>query len=221
MALPHRVFVKTFLYLLLIYSSALSQILVDVKTRLNEKKELHFIKIAVISAVDSSKHFRTTEVGEKFSVWLTHFKRTTIGDSVRSEFNLEFHTPAMFSEGRFLQAKHLKILFDSTGLSAQISSSDTALSKLVVQYLVTTKILNKFLQFLGVSSPLLSTNPILASVIELFISKFFKKFNRRPSAFEAVEASLLATKATFEIERFARRRYPTRFRDEQFKSLKK
>ncbi len=223
MRLPYRFFVTAFLYLLLVSSSAFSQILVDVKTRLNEKNDLHFVKIAVVSALDSSKHFRTTEVGEKFSIWLTHFKRTTTGDSVRSEFDLEFHTPAMLTEGRFLKSKHLKIFFDSTGLSTQISPSDTVLSKLITQYLVATKMLNKFFKFLNISisSASLSTDPILALVIQPFMAKFLKEFNRRPSAFEAVEASLLAAKAVPEIERFALQRFPATFRDEQSKSSKK
>jgi|ERR1051325_804726 hypothetical protein len=198
----------TIFSLLAAFSPVESQVLIDVKTRYGEKQELHFVKLALITSLDSTEWSRTTEMGELFSVWLKNFKHIAKGDSIETDLDLEFRTPAMISEGHLISTKHLSIIEDTSSLSYTTASSDSLLSDLITQNLIRARMMQQFLHIWGVSSGAISGTPVVGYFTQRFVARFIGKFDRRPSSFETIEASMLAARALFEVHSFVTQRYP-------------
>lgn len=196
------------LFCLALCSPSFSQVLIDVKTKFEEKKELHHIKIALVRSLDTTGWSRTVEVGENFSFWLKNLKRTPIDDSLQTTVDLEFRTPTMIFDGQLISAKQLSIVFDTSGLSTTASQSDTVLSNLIVQNLHKSNMLTTFLAAINISISSFTGTLLIGYFIKPFVANFFAEISRRPSQFEAVEATLLAAKILPEVELFVKERYP-------------
>ncbi|MGA9118219.1 MAG: hypothetical protein WB699_02535 [Bacteroidota bacterium] len=192
--------------------SSFSQVLIDVKTRYTEKKELHFIKLALMTSLDTSGWARTTEIGEHFSLWLKNYSNHASGDSLWSGCDLEFHPPAMIVGGECLRFKHLEVAFDTIGLAGRIALSDSVVGSLMAQNLLDTDLLTRFLKLLGVSPSQVANHPVVNYLARKFVSNFMQVFNRRPNALEIIEASLLSAQALFEVRSFVEEKYPQALR---------
>lgn len=84
---------------------------------MEEKQQLHIIKIAVINALKQSNWARVTETREDYSLWLTNLQRSSIGNSLVSSVDLDLRTLAMISRGKHINGVHVSIEFDTTGIS--------------------------------------------------------------------------------------------------------
>ena len=108
---------KFFLLILFVSTQSFTQILIDVKTSLVEKKELHIIKVAVIRSLDTSKSYRTTEFGEKYSLWLTNLRRANIGDSIKTDLTIELCGPSFINKGNFLDQSKFRLYIQQAFLT--------------------------------------------------------------------------------------------------------
>lgn len=84
----------------------------DIKTPLNEKEFSAAVKAGFIAYIKNSGGGIVTEIGEDNSLWITNYMRTSQGNTMKSTFNFEIRTPAMFSRGRLLFEKQLTVEWD-------------------------------------------------------------------------------------------------------------
>ncbi|PIU45426.1 MAG: hypothetical protein COS95_03515 [Ignavibacteriales bacterium CG07_land_8_20_14_0_80_59_12] len=172
---------------------SVAQVAFDVKTTLEEKRQLHVIKIAVINALHQSNWATVKGVGENYSLWLTNLKRHSEGDSIKTEFDLDLRTPAMLSRGRHITSAHVSVLFDTTSISNVRSSNDTLINGLVVQGLESSGVLKEFSKFFS------SSIPFGDLLIRPFVSKVLDELSRQPTPLESLEANLLAAQAIIQL----------------------
>jgi hypothetical protein len=76
-----------------------AQYSIDVKTKMEEKRELTVVKQGLISVLEKEPWVSETEVGEDYSLWLSGLDRTHEGDSLRVSVVASLRTPAMLSRG--------------------------------------------------------------------------------------------------------------------------
>lgn len=170
-----------------------SQTSFDVKTSMKEKIQLRFIKIATITNLKNSNWARIVEFGEDYSLWLTNLERYDLGDSIKSEFNIELRTPSMINRGKLLQIRHISVIYDTSGI-AQVNENDGAsVTNLLVQSLQSTKI------YADVVRLFTSSIPFIETILQNFVSDFMTEFNRPPTPLEQLEANLLAAKVVVEL----------------------
>lgn len=186
---------QVFLLILLISNSLLAQISFDVKTTMEEKKQLHIIKIAVINALKQSNWSRVVEVREDYSLWLTNLQRYSNENFLISEIDLDLRTPAMITHGEHITGVHISVEFDTIGISNVHTSNDTLMNALLVKGLSNSGLLTKFSDMFSISDPL------SGYIINAFISDFITEMNRQPTPFESYEANLLAAKAVVELKK--------------------
>jgi hypothetical protein len=186
-------FTKTLLIIIILFSSSYPQIKFDVKTLMDEKIQLRFIKLAVINNLKNSNWAKIVEFGEDYSLWLTDLERYDLGDSIKSEFIIELRTPSMINRGKLLQIKHISVTYDTSGIYQVNENDDTLITNLLVQSLQSTKIYTDVIKLFTSSMPFIET------IIQNFISDFIKEFNRVPTPLEQLEANLLATKVVVEL----------------------
>jgi hypothetical protein len=192
-------------------SSVLAQVLIDVKTKFSEKKELHFLKLALMTSLDTTGWARTSEIGEHFSVWLKNYRSWGSGDSICSECDLEIHPPSLLTEGECLNASHLLVGFDTSGLAPNLEPTDSVVAALMVKNLLDSSMLSKFLNAIGVHPARVAAHPVVNYLARQFVIDFTQLFNRRPTAVEMIEASLLSARALLAVRTYVAERYPQVF----------
>lgn len=188
-----RVFVSAITIVFAFVINSYGQLAFDVKTLMQEKSQLKFIKIAVINNLQNSNWAKVTEFGENYSFWLTNLKRTQLGDSVQSEFDFDLRTPAMLTHGKHIISKHISVIFDTTICSNIANSSDTLLTNMIVDGLKSTDVYADILQLVS------SAIPMGRIFVQMFADKFILEFKRTPTPLEQLEANLLGAKAVVEL----------------------
>jgi hypothetical protein len=81
----------------------------DVKSRSAEKADLAAAKAGTLTCLRGAGWARITEVGEDYSVWLTHYRREADGGSVRVSLVVELRTPAMLRSGTLLGSRSVVV----------------------------------------------------------------------------------------------------------------
>lgn len=183
------------LLLLLLFSRfSLAQVAFDVKTTMEEKSQLHVIKIAVINSLQQSNWATVKEVGEDYSLWLTNLRRSSSGDSITTVIDFDLRTPAMLTRGKHLDARRVSISFDTTGVSSVQASNDSLINGLLVQGLQSSGLLEEFTKLFA------SSIPFGSFFVNSFASKVLKELNRQPTPLESLEANLVAAKAVVALQ---------------------
>jgi hypothetical protein len=162
---------------------------------MEEKQQLHIIKIAVINVLKQSNWARVTETREDYSLWLTNLQRYSDGNSLISEIDLDLRTPAMLTRGKHINGVHVSIEFDTSGISNVNTSNDTLMNFLLVQGLNSSGLLTEFTEIFSISDPL------SGYLLSAFISDFIKEMSRQPTPLESYEANYLAAKAIVELRK--------------------
>jgi hypothetical protein len=161
---------------------------------MEEKSQLHVIKIAVINSLQQSTWATVKEVGEDYSLWLTNLKRSSTGDSITTEIDFDLRTPAMLTRGKHLDARRVSISFDTTEVSSVQASNDSLINGLLVQGLQSSGVLEEFTKLFA------SSIPFGSFFVSSFTSKVLKELNRQPTPLESLEANLVAAKAIMELQ---------------------
>lgn len=183
---------------LLFSSNQFAQILFDVKTTMQEKQQLHVIKIAVINALKQSNWANVVEYREDYSLWLTNLHRYNNYNSFRTEIDLDLRTPAMLTTGKHITGLRVSVTFDTIEISNIPVSSDTLMTSFLIQGLRNSGELTEFTALLS------GGNPILAYLVSSFINDVFREMKRQPTPMESYEANLLAAKAVIELKKLFR-----------------
>ena len=150
-----RLFTITSIILFFITSQSFGQIAFDVKTLFQEKSQLRYVKTAVINYLQNSSWATVKEYGENYSLWITNFKRISLGDSIKSEFDIDIRTPAMISHGNHIFGEHIVVMFDTVGISKINFSSDTLITNMIVGTFESAGLYSGIMSFLSSS-----TNPV-------------------------------------------------------------
>jgi len=180
---------------LLFSPNQFAQILFDVKTTMEEKQQLHIIKLAVMNALSQSNWAGIAEVGENYSLWITKPHRYTDNNSFRTEIDLDLRTPAMITKGKHITGFRVSVTFDTMGISNIPVSSDTLMTSFLIQGLRNSGELAEFTALLS------GGNPILAYLVSSFINDVFREMKRQPTPMESYEANLLAARAVVELKK--------------------
>lgn len=98
----------TALVILIPLYSASGQYAFDIKTTVEEKYDLHVAKEGVTAAFEEAPWASVREVGEDYSLWLTDFRRSHEGDSVRVRMTVNLRTPAMLTRGNSIAARRIE-----------------------------------------------------------------------------------------------------------------
>lgn len=101
---------RNYLILVIILLSSVSfcfsQIKIDIKTDFNSKtKEMQAVKAGIIQMCQKVNWIKIGEIGEKYSFWIQNLEIKPNPENIQEsiiKFNLELHTPAMFSKGKTL-----------------------------------------------------------------------------------------------------------------------
>jgi hypothetical protein len=64
--------IGSFLFLMLFASSVQAQIKIDVKTSIDQKRQLTIVKNALVLLLNHSQRYKVVEVGENYSLWITY-----------------------------------------------------------------------------------------------------------------------------------------------------
>jgi len=189
---------KFFLLILFVSTQSFTQILIDVKTSLTEKKELHIIKVAVIRSLDTSKSYRTTEFGEKYSLWLTNLRRTNIRDSIKTDLTIELCGPSFITKGKLLRSKQISVIYPASISYSSKADPDSEITNIFASLLQGSNVSDKLITQL--TNDMLSNNfvDIAKIIIRFIILEITKAFHYQPSSREAIEASLLAANVLVE-----------------------
>lgn len=95
---------------------AVSQVKVDVKTRINDKTlEMQAVKAGVIEMLKTVNWIKVGEVGEKYSFWIKDLNIQPNPNNFSQSivrFNLFLNTPAMFTEGKPLKSRSIEFVVD-------------------------------------------------------------------------------------------------------------
>ncbi len=182
-------------FLLLLSNSLFAQIVFDVKTTMEEKSQLHIIKLAVINAIEQSNWARVTEYNEDYSLWLTNFKRKSEDNSFKSDIDLDLRTPAMISRGKHIRGVYVSVTFDTSGISRVQVSNDTLMTNLLVQGIRSSGMMEEF------STLITNSIPFGFYFLNSFTQQVLSEINRQPTPMETYEANLLAAKAVVELKK--------------------
>lgn len=90
---------------------AQAQYKLDVKTKVEEKRELAPVKHGVIQHVQRHPQFREAEVGEDYSLWLTNEQSHVSGDSMVVTVDVHVRTPAMLTTGDPIGRKRVSVKY--------------------------------------------------------------------------------------------------------------
>jgi hypothetical protein len=178
---------------LLMHNSSLAQVKFDVKTTMDEKEQLHVIKLAVSNALRQSNWAQVAEIGEQYSLWLTSLKRSSAGDSIYTELDLDLRTPAMITRGKHISSRRVSVAFDSSSVSNVQTPNDSLMNALLVQALESSGMLQEFTKSMS------SSIPFGGFFLNSFISNVLKELNRQPTPLECYEANLLAARVVIEL----------------------
>ncbi|HLP62789.1 MAG TPA: M23 family metallopeptidase [Candidatus Deferrimicrobium sp.] len=96
----------------------------DVKTKFMEKELTAAAKAGFISYIHQSSWAKIVEFGEDNSLWLKNYKRSSKGDRIFIELDLEIRSPAMISEGYLIKRKSLNFEFDESQVKKLYSFRD-------------------------------------------------------------------------------------------------
>lgn len=174
-----------FLYLLCIYQIPLfSQVYFDVKTTLQEKKEIKIIKSAIMASLKESDWAGITEFKEDYSLWLKNMNRKTIGNNIQTSLIIEVRTPSFLNQGKLLNDIFIEVEFDTSG-TWRMDPAGGETSNMITNMLLTMGI-----KFLSLNTGLPFGEKILAPLM----SNVLNEMNRKPSAMERMEATLMAAK---------------------------
>lgn len=147
----------------------------DIKTPLNEKKSSAAVKAGLDAYIKKSGGGMVTEIGEDNSLWITNYVRNSQNNTMKSTFNFEIRTPAMFRRGQLLFEKQLTVKWDISEIK-QIKNSDP--NQL---YKIIEKQLNQQCFFLG---------PTFETMVEMKVN--FKQYlYRELSPAEALEGMIV------------------------------
>lgn len=107
------------IFSLILTSSLIAQVRIDVKTKWLEKKELTATKGGVIAAIDAAPSMVITEFGEDYALWLKNLHRTTEGEElVVLTLDLELRKPSLVSEGDLIAKSVLVLRYDPRSLDS-------------------------------------------------------------------------------------------------------
>lgn len=191
-----RLLISTLLLSTIVFTSSYSQIKFDVKTLMDEKIQLKFVKLAVINYLQNSDWAKVVEFGENYSLWLTNLQRVNFGDSIKSEFDIQLRTPALISHGKHIMTKHISVTYDTSGCYQVANDSDTLISNLIIQVLQNTEVYSELLNLVS------SSIPFGDFLFQKFISDFIAEFKRAPTPLEQLEANLLAAEVVVMLHNF-------------------
>ena len=184
-----RLFTITSIILFFITSQSFGQIAFDVKTLFQEKSQLRYVKTAVINYLQNSSWATVKEYGENYSLWITNFKRISLGDSIKSEFDIDIRTPAMISHG-----EHIVVMYDTVGISKMNFNSDTLITNMIVGTFESAGLYSGIMSFLS------SSNPAFGIIFQMFKNKFIAEFKRVPTPLEQLEANVLGAKTVIVLQ---------------------
>jgi hypothetical protein len=147
----------------------------DIKTPLNEKELSAAVKSGFVAYIKKSGWAIVKEIGEDNSLWITNYVRTSQGSTMKSTFNFEIRTPAMFTRGRLLFGKQLSVEWDISEVERVKNFEPNQLHKII------EKQLNQQCLFLI---------PTLSALEEMKINfKFFRGRDLSPA--EALEGMIV------------------------------
>jgi hypothetical protein len=84
----------------------------DVKTQVEEKRELAAIKHGVLQHVQRHPQLSEMEVGEHYSLWLTNEQRHISGDSMVVRIDVYLRAPAMLTSGKPIDRQRVTLKYD-------------------------------------------------------------------------------------------------------------
>ncbi|MCA0447304.1 MAG: hypothetical protein LCH54_13855 [Bacteroidetes bacterium] len=113
--------ILNFLILLFSFSVfAQSPVILDIKTKFSEKIDLAPAKTGTILLLSQSDWAVVRDFGEKYSVWLTNYKREKKGTWYSVSLTIELRTPSMIRTGALLETRTVSVSVDGT--ETEISS---------------------------------------------------------------------------------------------------
>ncbi len=176
------------------YGSVFSQkALIHVKTKFLETSDIHFIKVAVIHAIDSSNWAKTVEVDEDVSLWLTRLKRTIRNDTTFTSLDLELRTPANLTQGKLLSQRRVSVIVPPLPPKDIGADSNSQVNKFLVNQLRNSKLLPTLLKMYNIP-PLGAKDTGFVNILILPIAlEIVQKHGRILSPQERLESTLLAT----------------------------
>lgn len=153
------------------------------KTTFEEKPDLAVIKQAVLKMLEDTHWAEIKNVGEDFSLWLHSLNRSFVGeDSVITRLIVELRTPAMLSNGTYIDSRMVTVGFNSNDMPM---SHGAEMESFVGTQLASLGSLAKL-------TPLVATSfaPRSEVIIGAVIQGVMREPQRTPEPWELFKASL-------------------------------
>jgi len=178
---------------LVLSSSAQAQYKFDVKTALEEKQDLHNIKMGLIQAIKESSWASVADVGEDYSLWLSDLRRVHKMDSLYVVVKIEVRTKAMFTRGKLVHGRDVGIRYhwEKSTVHEQDRPEGKEISPQVAQNLKKLMGLSAGLEFVPAGN-LLNITPEKASEAVAAMKSITQD---NPSLVEVMEALMIGDQA--------------------------